>query len=337
MATVGTAVTYLDIASRLGPDNEISPIIELTARTNRILDDFLVVQGNLPTGHQTTVRTGLPTATWRILNYGVQPTKSITSKISDTCGMLEAYAEVDKSLADLNGNEPAWRLSEDQAFLESMNQSMATTLFYGNQATNPERFTGLMPRYPQFGTEASAFTVTARNCVQAYAGAGADQTSMWLIVWGPNTVHGIYPKGSATGGFTKENLGQQTLLDSQTPAGRYEGYRTHYKWDLGLCVRDWRYAVRICNIDTSAITDSVVDLFTAMTQAYHRIPSLEMGVPVFYCNSLVMVYLQIQAAAKSNAALSLLEIGGRPVVSYLGIPIRRCDALINTEALVLTI
>ena len=218
-----------------------------------------------------------------------------------------------------------------------MNQQMATTLFYGNAETNPERFTGLTPRYPQFGATGSALNVTARNCVQAYAGAGADQTSMWLVVWGPNTVHGIYPKGSMTGGFTKKDLGQKTLFDSQTPAGRYEGYRTHYKWDLGLTVRDWRYAVRICNIDTSAITSSVVDLFTAMTKAYHRIPMLGMGTPVFYCNSLVLEFLHIQQAVKSNLALSLHEVGGRPVVHYLGIPIRRVDALINTEALVLTI
>jgi hypothetical protein len=336
MATVGTAVTYLDITSRLAPDNTIKPVIELMRRTNRVMDDMLVVQGNLPTGHQTTVRVGLPTVTWRLLNYGVQPSKSITSKITDTTGMLESYAQVDKSLADLNGNAPAWRLSEDQAFLEAMNQQMATTTFYGNTATNPERFMGLMPRYPQFGTAASALNVTARNCVNAYASAAnAVQTSMWLIVWGANTVHGIYPKGSESGGFTKEDKGQVTLTDAE--GGLYEGYRTHYKWDLGLTVRDWRYAVRICNIDTVAMTDSVVDLFRAMTAAYYRVPSLEMGNAVFYANALVLEFLHAQRAVKSNVALTLDEVGGKQVLSYLGIPIHRCDALINTEAVALTI
>jgi hypothetical protein len=323
-----TGVSYLDLASRMDPDNKIRAVIELLSRSNPILQDMIVKEGNLPTGHVTTVRTGLPSATWRLLNYGVQPTKSTTSKVQDTCGMLEAYAEVDKSLAELNGNTAAWRLSEDQAHLEAMNQAMATTTFYGSQITNPERFTGLMPRYASTGTDA---TVSTYNCIQAYESeSGHDQTSMYLVVWGENTVHGIYPKGSQAG-FQHQDLGEVTLNDDQTPAGRYQGYRTHYKWDLGLTVRDWRYVVRICNIDTSAITSSVVDLFTAMVKAYMRIPSFDMGRPVFYANSTVLTWLWIQAAAKTNVNLTLDTAGGKPVLSFNGIPIRKCDALVNTE------
>lgn len=337
MATIGTMVTYLDIASRLGPDNKISAIIELLAKTNTVLDDMIAVQGNLPTGHKSTIRTGIPAATWRMLNYGVIPTKSITSQITDTCGMLEAYAEVDKSLADLNGNTSAWRLSEDQAHLEGMNQQMATALFYGNQNTNPERITGLMPRYPQYGANDSS--ITAYNCLDVHAAAsGAVQTSIWLIVWGPNTVHAIYPKGSETGGVNHQDLGEVTLTDTQTPiAGRYQGYRTHYKWDLGFTVRDWRYAVRCANVDTALLTSTVVDLFFGMTKAYYRIPSYAMGNAVFYCNNLILEYLQQQAAVKANLALKYEEVGGKPVTKFMGIPIRRCDALLNTEAEVLTI
>ncbi len=335
MPTIGTKVTYLDIASRLGPDNKIGAVIELMKRTNTILEDMYVVEGNLPTGHKSIIRTGLPTATWRLLNYGVQPSKSITSQITDSCGMLESYAEVDKALADLNGNEAAFRLQEDASFLESMNQTMAHTLFYGNQNTNPALFTGLMPRYPQFGAEDPA--ITAYNCVAAHAGANAVQTSMWLVVWGPGTAHGIYPKGSEAGGFHRKDHGEVTLMDDQTPAGRYQGYRTHYKWDLGLTVRDWRYAVRVCNIDTVLMSATVVDLFLAMTKAYYRIPAFGNGTAVFYCNNFVLQYLQIQAIAKTNLALKYEEVGGKPVTSYMGIPIKRCDAIINTEALVLTI
>jgi len=336
MATLGTnAVTYLDLASRMGSDNKIGAIIELLAKTNEVLTDMVTIEGNLPTGHKTTVRTGLPTATWRKLNYGVQPTKSQTTQITDTCGMLEAYAEVDKDLADLNGNTSAWRLSEDQAHLEGMNQQMATGIFYATQATNPEQFTGLMPRYPQYGAELP--TITAYNCIDSYgAASGAVQTSIWLIVWGENTVHGIYPKGS-TAGFKHEDKGQVTLDDDQTPPGHYEGYRTHYQWKLGLTVRDWRYAVRGANIDTSALSATVVDLIPTMIKMYYRIPSFGMGKAAFYCNRLIAEYLQQQAQVKSNLALSYSEVGGSPLTTFMRIPIRRCDAILNTEAEVLTI
>ena len=50
-------------------------------------------------------------------------------QVTDSIGMLETYAEVDKSLADLNGNTDEFRLSEDRAFIEAMNQAMAQTLF----------------------------------------------------------------------------------------------------------------------------------------------------------------------------------------------------------------
>jgi len=328
MATL-TGVSYLDFASRMDPDSKIRQIIELLGQTNPILEDMVAVEGNLPTGHKTTTRTGLPTATWRLLNYGVQPTKSITSQVVDTCGMLEAYAEVDKDLAMLNGNTAAWRLSEDRAHLEAMNQQMAQTLFYGSQIVNPERFTGLLPRYPTLATVAG---ISTWNCVDAYpAAAGNDQNSMWLIVWGENTVHGIYPKGSQ-GGFQLQDLGEQTLLDAL--GGRYQGYRTHYQWKLGLTVRDWRYVVRIANIDTSAITTVLAPILDAMMTAYDRIPSMGMGTPVFYCNAFVRTWLWRQAAAKGNVMLNIDNPAGKPVLSFLGIPIKKCEQLTSAENLV---
>jgi len=65
MATIGAvALTYSDWAKRLDDGYRVAMIIELLSQTNEILDDMLVMEGNLPTGHKTTVRTGLPQATW---------------------------------------------------------------------------------------------------------------------------------------------------------------------------------------------------------------------------------------------------------------------------------
>ena len=98
----GTALTLSDWARRQDPDGKIAKIVEILNLTNEVLDDFMFVEGNLPTGHKTTVRSGLPSVTWRLLNYGVQPSKSRSVQVTDTVGMLEAYSEVDKALADLN-------------------------------------------------------------------------------------------------------------------------------------------------------------------------------------------------------------------------------------------
>ena len=343
----GTALTYADWAKRMDDDGKVATIINLLSQTNEILDDMLVVEGNLATGHKTTVRTGLPQATWRLLNYGVPKTKSTTAQITDTCGMLEVYSEVDKYLADLNGNSAEFRLSEDLAFLEGMNQQMAQTIFYGSTATNPERFTGLTPRY---NTVNPANAATAANVIDA-GGTGSTNTSIWLVCWGPNTVHGIFPKGQISG-LQHRDLGEWTLTD---PVGnQYQGYRTHFKWDMGLSVRDWRYVVRIANIDVTTLNGgSAPNLINALIRTVHRLPTAptsasteqtqdtqaaplnQMGRCVFYANRIVRTYLDIQATNKTNVLLQMGEWQGKTATSFRGIPIRSCDAILSTEARVI--
>lgn len=324
-----THPTLLDITKRLDPEGKIDTIAEILNQTNEILDDMVWLEGNLPTGHRTTIRTGLPTPTWRKLYGGVQPTKSTTVQVTDACGMLEAYAEVDKALADLNGNSAAFRLSEDRAHIEGMNQEFSSTLFYGNEASEPEAFTGFGPR---FNSQAAA---NGENIITSAADPdNADNTSIWLVVWGPNTVHGIYPKGS-TAGLQMEDKGQVTIESIDGQGGRMEAYRTHYRWDCGLSVRDWRYVVRI-NIDQEDLVKNAAsgpDLVDLMTQAVELVPSLSMGRPAFYVNRTVRSFLRRQIANKVAAStLTIEQVAGKHVTMFDGIPVRRCDSITNTES-----
>lgn len=328
MATVGDTNLTLSDWARRQENNKIAKIVEILADTNLILEDMQWVEGNLATGHKTTIRSGLPSVAWRMLNYGVQPSKSRTVQVTDTCGMLESYAEVDKSLADLNGNTAEFRLSEDKAFLEAMNQEMASTIFYGNTATDPEKFLGLAPRYADGnGPE---------NDENVLNGGGTTSTctSVWLVTWGPNTCHGIFPKGQITG-LQHKDLGEVTLEDAA--GGKYQGYRTHYKWDAGLTLRDWRYVVRIANVDVALLTKdaaSGADLIDLMVQAIELIPAMGMGRPVFYANKTITSFLRRQISNKDNVNLTLDEVAGKKVLSFDGIPVRKCDALLNTETAV---
>jgi len=330
-----SAVTYLDLANRLDPNDKVAAIIELLNETNEIIDDMKSKEGNLMTGNKTTVRTGLPSATWRLLNYGVQPSKSQTKPVVDTTGNLEAYAEVDKDLAKLNGNTAAFRLSEDRAFLEAMNQEMAETLFYGNVAVDPEKFTGLSARYDHLQSAVDVNDI-GYNVLDGGGDTVGEQTSVWLIVWGDSTMHGIYPKGSVAG-FKHQDLGEETLTDAA--GGLYQGYRTHYKWEIGLTVRDWRYAVRIANIDwpdtvEGEATDHTADLVSLMIEAVEMIPNLNMGTPVFYMRREIRTALRNQIRTDSNVQLTVDTVSGKRVVSFDEIPVKRVDQLLNTEAVV---
>lgn len=318
--------TLLDVSRRLDPNGNVDTIVEILSQTNEILQDMTWKEGNLPTGHKTTVRTGLPTPTWRKLYGGVQPTKSTTVQVTDTCGMLEAYAEVDKALADLNGNTAAFRLSEDTAHIEGMSQQMATTLFYGDEALTPERFTGLAPRFN------SLSAANAENIVNA-GGSGSDNTSIWLCVWGDQTGHGIYPKGSKAG-LQMTDKGQVTIENVDGNNGRMEGYRTHYRWDCGMSIRDWRYFVRIPNIDVSDL-DTIANtknLINWMVMASERIPSFGKGRACWYVNRTIREKLRLGILERVSSNLSWETVEGKRVMTFDDIPVRRVDALLNTEA-----
>lgn len=347
MATLPTkpgAVTLTDFAKSIGPDGNVSPVIELLSQNNDAMQDVLWKEGNLPTGHQTTVRTGLPTGTWRKLYQGTQPTKSTRAQITDTCGILEQRSEIDRDVADLNGNTAEFRLSEADAHVEAMGQDFLETLFYGDTEVNPERFTGLTPRYSTVNTAVPI----SQNVVDA-GGTGSDNTSIWLVVWGENTVTGIYPKGSQAG-LSHEDLGLIDAFDTQTPPARYRAYADLWKWKMGLSVRDWRYAVRIANIDvsdligqtgTQAIT-AATHIHKLMIDAMARIPNMGKGRPVFYAHRVVYAALAKAALDRSQNAVTVEAaiqqhgevtpgFNGGNTLKYLGVPIRVVDRLLRTE------
>jgi len=325
--------TLLDLASRSDPNGNIQVVVEVLDQVNEIFDDITFVEGNLPTGHRTSVRSGIPTPTWRKLYGGVQPTKSRTTQVTDSTGMLEAYAEVDIALADLNGNTAAFRMSEDIPHLEGISQEFTDTLIYGNETTEPEAFTGFAPRFNDLSAE------NADNIIDA-GGTGSDNASIWLVGWSPNTCHGIVPQGS-TAGIRQEDKGQVTIEDVDGSGGRMEAYRTWYRMDAGLTVRDWRYVVRICNIDKSLLStvytagafSTGAHLSELMFQAMELIPNLSSARFAFYMSRTIRTKVRQQvAAAVQGSTLESEMVGGKLVERFHGIPLRRCDALAADEA-----
>ena len=184
----------------------------------------------------TSVRTGYPAPTWRKLYGGVQPGKSTTRKVYDSTGIMHQYAEVDVDLVEQNGNSAAWRMSENSAFIDAMNEEFMETFFYGD-ATEPESFEGLSTRYNDTSAE------NARQIIKT-GGVDAD-TSFWVLGLGPQALTGIYPKGFPMG-LNHSDKGQVTLEDADgSNGGRMEIYRSHYRWACGLSLRDWRTCARV--------------------------------------------------------------------------------------------
>ena len=325
MAGIGTAVTLLDWSKVQGPDGSIQAIAEVLGQKNEFIEDMVWVEGNLPTGHRGTIRTGLPTVYFRLLNQGVPPSKATTTQVDEAAAIMEARCQIDKDLAELNGLAPAFRASQSVPFLESMAQTFAAKAFYGNVNTDPEQFSGLATRYSDNTTAA-----IKENIIDG-GGTGSDNTSIWLIGWGDNAVHGIYPKGSQMC-LQHQDLGLADAFDSN--GYRFRAYLDWYQWKAGLFVADWRCAVRIPNIDVSNTVGatSAPDIASLMIQAIDKVNMNAASKWAFYMNRTLGTALNLQMYNRPNMLLTMENSDGKAWSRFRGIPIRTVDQILSTES-----
>ena len=327
MAAIGaTNPTLLDQIKATAPGGEIADVVEALEENNPILMDATAIEGNLPTGHRITVRSGLPTLAWRMYNEGVAPSKSTTIQVDESCGMLNGRSNLDCSLAKMNGNEAEFRALQDRGFLQKFNNQMAAALFYSNIEQTPEQIQGLLPR---FNTAALSQVVNYAS-ISSDAADGAEQSSIWFVTWAPRGCYLIYPKGSAAG-LTRTDMGKQLVSDGTND---FLAWVTDFEWQIGLAVEDWRNIVRICNIDSGTMATDETWIEIAMIEAYNRIHDLNAGRTVCYMSRQVKTWLERQVAVKSTMNYTPVDWHGRAVTGFRGIPIVTCDALTVTEAVV---
>lgn len=319
--------TLLDWKKSLNPDGSPAATIEILNQTNEVLDDITFIEGNLPTGHRHVVRTGLPTPTEYALYGKVKPTKSRREQLTDNAMMLQDYMEIDPELLALEGGGDAFKTNEAVAHIEGFGQYVASSIFYANEAVNPAQFTGLAPRFNDKDAENGVQLING-------GGTGSDNNSIWLVGWSPRTCFMFYPKGSSAGlDITSKGVQTVTFDDGS----RAERDITHMKWNLGLAVADWRYVVRICNVDLSELTADAsgnsAKLIRLLTQAVERVHGLEGVRPAIYMPRTIREFLRLQTVeAVKSSTLSMDTVAGRRVLAFDGIPVRRVDALKAHEA-----
>ena len=339
-----TSPTLLDLSRALGPDREkVAAVIEILAEHNPLLQDAPMVEGNLTYGMQYNVRRFLPQGTWRQLYEGVKPTKSGRDQVPTQAARLEAYAQVDSAMP---GDLAGLRADEIRAHVEGMSQQIATAAFYGDNRVDPAQFNGLSMYYNDKSAE------NGQNIVDA-GGMGNDNRSIWLIGWGPEKVTFFHPKARTgydvpTGalGVQHEDKGRVTteVIDGTASGGLAEVYRDHLVAELGLCVKDWRWAVRIPNIDLSDLnrehSGSSAYLEELVVRGLHRIggTSQMKGSVVGYADRELLAWLHRQALADKRQFIPFNQLGGTTATeqalmwNVAGINIKPMDALNVNEA-----
>lgn len=300
-------------------NGKLVDVIDVVSEVNAILDDLIVMQANSVSLHKYTKLFEYPRGEWRRLNAGVGNATEKVGQGEDHCGILEIYSEVDKRLAKMSGNARAYRRRRDTRFTKGLGVQMAETSVYGNHNTNPEEPQGLAPRYNALSLD---------NVVSA--GGTTGLTSIWVVQHGEDAFFGFYGQGGELG-LRDEDLGEVTLLDASNK--KYQGYRTHFEWELGFGVADDRCVRRICNVPTPSVIDPTQ--FAAwenlLIEQVNELPDNGNNA-VIYVNKDILTQMTIKANEKSNAVYTPGEIFGKKVLFFQGvIPIRRVDAILSTE------
>lgn len=336
MATVGNlALTFNDLRKRQAPDGSLDHVIETLKETNPILDDVKWMEANLPTGNQTTLRTGLPEVYLRQINRGVPVSKSTTKQIVDTCCLIEGQSQVDVELLALQADPQAFRKSEDDAFIESMSQKVASMFFYGNSKKNMDEFNGLGVRYNKLSDTKGDF---GYQIISAGGQTKGRLTSAWLVGWGDRSVAGIYPKYGYAG-IKFEDIGKQFVPDPN--GNRFQALVSTFKWKPGLAVMDPRMVAALRNIDVTRLnaddvtSDDKRRIFERLTMAKNRIRNINGASFSWYVSDEFYTFLETYLLDKTNVFVTreTLENGG-PLMRISGIPVKKVDALLNTEDVV---
>lgn len=332
MAVIGNS--YVNIADMMKSE-ALGPVVNMLMQYNPILDDAITVEANKGMSHRTTMATGLPTVTWGKLYKGIPQSKGTRQQVDDTTGFVEGLSTIDKRLLELSKDPGMTRLIEAQGFMEAFAQEIASGIIYHDTIGTPEKFKGLFARYNVLAGAG------AGNNVIDGGGTGSDNASIAIVTWGDNYTHLIHPEGTQVG-LERNDHGQQRVLDSN--GDPYYVMEEEFRQHIGLVVRDWRYNVRIANIDVSDVIAGTVDLYKLLRQAYYKVKKISRTNPnpdaglggvrqVIYMNATLIEALDALGTNTSNGALQLrpMELEGKEVTSWRGLPIRQLDAMLNTE------
>ena len=333
MATKGTRnPTLRDVYNGLKEDGKFDrEIVELVLEANsELLNDAVVKEANGLENDRTTIRTGLPEATWTAFYEGTQPSKGSKQQVSNAIGFLKSLIQVDKDLAEHSPNKSEEMLDEAFAHAEAMGNEVCDAIFYGNIKTNAKKFNGLSPIYNAHGgTDVRA---SAHYCIESLARSATPDNSalrsVWLVGWGRMGAYLHYPRGSK-GGLERGPVKDNTItLEGDR---RLEVLEQFFRWKVGLTVKDFRTCGRVCNIESNNLAaldkDIGEDMVRLMTRVHKKGSRLVWYMPASVYEALV-VKTRRQVL---NTSFTFKDVDGEDILHFSGVPIRKIDALETNE------
>lgn len=340
MAALGSRlVTLADVAK--SKNKQIGMVAEVLTLSNPMLNDVPFMEMNEGTIHKEEIRSGLPALYYRKANEAIPASKSTTEERTFGAAHFESKSQIDSAVAKRGGvdriNYNRW--NQAQGHIQAHANELASLLIYGSTTDATEKTQGFFDVYSQTsGSEAS------KQVLDAGGSTGSALSSILLSYWGENSIFGVYPKGTSWGlTRTDRSAGNKEVqiqaTDRNGNPGSFWGYEENFMTDSGLVIKDYRQGARIANIDIDALKSKVgaADLTELMIMAYHKIANRNNGKGTWYMNSTLMAHGHIQARKEVGAGggFTYANYQGGPVLTFMGLPVRLSDAILDSEAEVL--
>jgi hypothetical protein len=284
-------------------------------------------------------------------NEGVPNSIGKAEQVTEGLMTLAARCEFDERLLRRESNENLIRMQEAVGAIEGLSQTLSKYIKYGNGAiadadyatktalllddgtyigaVNPKAIKGIVAR--------GDFDGLADDSVRGAGGSGAGAvTSIYMIEWGPDTVHFVYPKGDPGMGLAHVDRGLEKVYSSTTKS--FYAKVSTFEAGVGLIIKDPRAIQRLCNITPSSTTttDSMLgdDNIKQLIDMLAALPTYGGNNPVIYVPRLVWAQMQKNAYDKANGFYPAKDPWGAPAIEFMGVPIRLDEGIITTEEVV---
>jgi hypothetical protein len=337
MSTWENKYTIRDAMIRATNQGELIDLADTVSKATGIMQFLEFHPTNQAFDHLTARRTDQGTPTTRIANEGAQEIKASSEQVIDIPVHYKKVIKPDKLCLRKFNSPEQWKADEVRAIFQAYAEEYTEQLISGDSLTDPGRsIDGFAKRLGSLPSDVN--DVTDRyHTVRSGGGAGADNTSIYVLGIGKQGVYGLFHKNGQAG-FQMKQLPEQLI---PLGTGDIVSSPIDLSWDVGLSATNHRAMGRLCNIDYSDLTDDAsagVNLMNELTRLINSTKVKTMGLkPVMLANESIITYFENQRRnfggnGVGDANADIGKMG--ELTTFKGIPFVQTDAIGIAEAVV---
>lgn len=256
--------TLLDIAKLNGTDQVVGLIEENLKYAPEVANFPLrTIAG---TSYKTSIRTGLPSTSFRNANEGQTPGQSTFKQQLVECYIFGGSIIADKAVADAyDQGAEAWKMIEANGVAMSAMRNLGKQIWYGT-TTDSKGFPGLKAQTPKGGTTLAGDAL----CIDATGSTASTASSVYAVRYGIQDLQLI---GGANTTFNLGDWREQLVAQASDATKFYEAYVNSLTSWIGLQIGNENCVRRICNITADSgkgLTDALLARLVATFPVGYR-------------------------------------------------------------------